>query len=92
MERGAQTLDLDCGIALRRIVSWLEDELALPVRGGKWVFAAGGGECLVNANALPSRDFGAMALQRTRLVATGDECALERFEHLFTLRFVSAGG
>ena len=88
----ANHLDLDCGILYARIVAWLDDELALPRDGARWVFAAGRQSCLVDVEPLEDRVFGTIVLERSRLKAVGDAEALAAFEKLFTLRFVSAGG
>lgn len=86
------TIDLDCGIATQRIVTWLEDELALPALDDGWEFSIGQSTCTVAAQPLEARSLGAVRLKRTRLIASGDEEALEEFSKLFTLRFISAGG
>ena len=92
LSRDAHHLDLDCGIAYSRIASWLDDDLALPRNDGRWVFTAGQGTCSISAKPLESRSFSRIELIRTNLVAEGDSDALEVFEKLFTLRFISAGG
>ena len=90
---GAQrTLDLDCGIALPRIASWLADELVLPCDGEAYAFHQGECMCSVTLSRLENRTIGLLDLERTRLVATGDVPAVDAFEKLFTLRFMSAGG
>ena len=86
------TIDLDCGIATQRIVTWLEDELALPAYGEGWGFSVEGSTCIVTVQPLEARRLGTVRLERTRLIASGDEEALEEFSKLFTLRFISAGG
>lgn len=88
----AHFLDVDCGISHARIASWLDDELALPRSGEGWIFSEENGSCLVKVTPLESRVFGTIALERTRLIASGDAEALAAFEKLFTLRFISAGG
>lgn len=88
----AQHLDLDCGISYARIASWLDGELALPRAGDGWTFSTGNDTCLVEVVPLESRAFGTIALERARLMASGDAEALAAFERLFTLRFISAGG
>ncbi len=85
-------MQLDCGIQHSRIDTWLESELALPRDGENWVFASGGASCLVSAVPLPSRAIGGIELERTLLTAQGDRAAIDAFQRLFTLRFVSAGG
>ena len=92
LSHDAHHLNLDCGIAYSRIASWLDDDLALPRNDGRWVFAAGQGTCSISAEPLESRSFSRIELERTHLVAEGDSDALEVFEKLFTLRFISAGG
>ena len=94
-------LDLDCGIAYARIAAWLDDELALSREDGSWVFHEAsqpsrpehtGQTCRITLEALENRTFRRVSIERTRLVAEGDAGALESFEKLFTLRFISAGG
>ncbi|HAM14541.1 MAG TPA: hypothetical protein DCP91_01475 [Eggerthellaceae bacterium] len=85
-------LDLDCGIAYDRIASWLEDDLALPRSDGRWMFHRNGGTCSIALEPLESRAFRNVCIERTRLMAEGEPDALESFERLFTLRFISAGG
>ena len=91
------SIDLDCGIAYRRIRAWLDDELHLTIggdcKGGDcWVFTFEGDSCFVHAQPLESRAIGAVNLERTHVVATGNANALAAFEKAFTLRFISAGG
>ena len=86
------SLDLDCGIAYRRLEAWLDAELRLQREGGLWVFAWEEVSCRVSLERLDSHAFGPVALERTRLLARGDEVALQEFQRLFTLRFMSAGG
>lgn len=94
----ASSIDADCGIACSRIEAWLNDELSLPFEDGAWAYSCEGGVCRVSATPLAprllsrSRAVGALALERTRLVAKGDREALVQFDRLFTLRFISAGG
>ncbi|MBP3867330.1 MAG: hypothetical protein J6D25_05920 [Eggerthellaceae bacterium] len=85
-------INLDCGIAYARIASWLEDELALPRADGGWVYSCDQDSCSISLEPLESRTLGKIDLERTRLVAEGDPHALESFDKLFTLRFISAGG
>ena len=85
-------LDLDCGIAYARIAAWLDDELALSREDGCWLFRDDLQTCRVSLEPLESRTFRRVSIERTRLVAEGDAGALESFEKLFTLRFISAGG
>ena len=86
-----KTLELDCGIAPTRIVSWLEEELMLGQDGhGAYVFDRDGQSCAATVTALGKS--GRFALERTLLVVSGDEPTVEAFMHLFTLRFLSAGG
>ena len=87
-----RTLDLDCGIALPRIAGWLADELALPRDGEAYAFHQGECTCTVTLSRLENRTIGLLDLERTRLVAQGDAPAVDAFEKLFTLRFMSAGG
>ena len=87
-----RVLDLDCGISYERISSWLDDELNLAREGQGWVFRTGSGTAIVRADSLESRSIGPVSLERTHLVARGDSDALDAFERLFTLRFISAGG
>ena len=88
----ADALDLDCGIATSRITSWLDDELGLPCSDCCWTFSEHHRTCLVQVEPLESRTFGTISLERTRLIAHGDSEAVESFNRLFTLRFISAGG
>ena len=85
-------IDLDCGIASRRIVSWLSKELALREEDGIWTYSAGSHACSVQVAPLEDRALGAVRIERTHLVAHGEAQAVEAFEKLFTLRFISAGG
>ena len=85
-------IDLDCGIATHRIVSWLDDELRLPHDERGWVFTERQCTCIVQVEPLANRQIGPLSLERTRLVTQGDAEALAAFEKLFTLRFVSTGG
>ena len=88
-----KSLDLDCGIAPARILPWLEDELALSRdAGGAYVYESDGQTCTIEVTPM-GRDFSRpFALERTRLVITGTEEAVDAFMRLFTLRFISAGG
>ena len=85
-------LDLDCGIAYERIATWLASELALPKSGPAWVFEHASRSCTVELCELEPRMLRTLSLERCRLIARGDDAAVEEFERLFTLRFVSAGG
>ena len=85
-------MKLDCGIAHRRIASWLEGELSLDWENGAWTYAVADAACQVTATPLPSREFGNIALERTLVTINGDSEAIEEFYRLFTLRFISAGG
>ena len=89
---GQRTLDLDCGIAIARLAGWLDDELALLHEGERYVFHQGKCACNVTLARLENRTVGLLDLERTRLVAQGDAEAVDVFERLFTLRFMSAGG
>ena len=90
--RVQRTLDLDCGIAHARIAGWLTDELALPFEENHYIFHQGEDSCAVTLSQLENRTIGLLDLERTRLVARGDVAAVDVFERLFTLRFMSAGG
>ena len=92
MAGGRRRIDLDCGIAYGRIASWLDDELALPCEGGCWLFEVAGAACSVSLEPLEPRTLGAVSLERSHLVADGAPGAVDEFERLFTLRFMSAGG
>ena len=85
-------IDLDCGIPYRRISAWLDDELALERCGESWVFHDNNEQCAISLRELEKRSFRHLEFERTQLVAEGDAQALETFNHLFTLRFISAGG
>ena len=85
-------LELDCGIAYGRLAAWLDDELGLAGRDGAWLFMTDGLTCTIALDPLPPRHMGRFALERTRLVAEGPASAVDTFERLFTLRFMSAGG
>lgn len=87
-----RTIDLDCGITLQRIAQWLDDELALPREGQGYVFRKGACACTVTLERLENRTIGLLDLERTRLLVCGDSEAVDVFEKLFTLRFMSAGG
>lgn len=88
----ADGIDLDCGIAYRRMAAWLNDELGLGRYGGGWLYCKGPKACRIQAEPLESRVLGAVSLERTHLMAQGDAEALESFQRAFTLRFMSAGG
>ena len=90
--RDAHTIDLDCGIAYARIEGWLQLELGLDRENGAWLYRACGCTCRIELHKLASRSIGLLDLERTRLTAFGDAEALEAFQKLFTLRFMSAGG
>ena len=85
-------MELDCGIAKRRIDAWLDDELVLDCDGECRVFRFAGEACVVSTHALEGRPLGSIELERTNLCVEGDTQAVEEFMRLFTLRFVSAGG
>ena len=89
-----RSIDLDCGIAYRRLVDWLDSELALERQAdGSWMFAIdGGSSCTIAIAPLAHRKLGTVELERTSLSAEGDPSALDAFYALFTLRFISAGG
>ena len=88
-----EAIDFDCGIAYRRIATWLDDELRLPRDGeGAWVFACDEGSCTVCLTETEPRAHGPIRLERCQLQADGSPGALDRFNRLFTLRFISAGG
>ena len=98
----ADNLDLDCGIAYARIAAWLDDELNLPresaqkgqslLGGFTWELETADGVCHIQLEVLEPRWLGNVELERTRLLASGTPAALKRFNDLFTLRFMSAGG
>ena len=85
-------MELDCGIQYRRIAAWLDDELRLPREGEEWLFTSDGATCRISASPLESRSLGGIEIERTLLSTHGDQPALDVFERLFTLRFISAGG
>lgn len=85
-------MELDCGIARKRIVGWLNDELSLAREGRAWVFEADGKTCRITADELENRTLGVVSLERTLVVVEGDETTIDAFMRLFTLRFLSAGG
>ena len=85
-------MELDCGIATKRIIEWLDDELALERAGADWEFPFEGGRCHVTVSPLPNRALGNVSLERTLVTIDGDQRALDEFYRLFTLRFISAGG
>jgi hypothetical protein len=82
----------DCGIAMRRIEAWLDDELALVRDDEGRVYKVGESACCVMIRPLEARTLGSYKLERTELYVKGDPTAVESFQHLFTLRFMSAGG
>ena len=90
--QNANRLDLDCGIAYARIATWLDDELALPRPDDRWLYSCDDGTCSIALEPLEKRAFRNVSIERTRLVAEGDQGALDSFDKLFTLRFISAGG
>ena len=85
-------IDLDCGIAYSRIEAWLRDELALPAACDGWTFAHEGATCCIRIEPLEPRSLGSVSLERCSLHAEGAPAAIDEFERLFTLRFMSAGG
>ena len=85
-------MELDCGIACKRIEAWLDNELSLPREGDAWMFSCDEGSCRVEAVAQESRTLGTIALERTLVRVEGNPPATEAFMRLFTLRFMSAGG
>ena len=85
-------MELDCGIAYRRIASWLDDELFLPRSGDGWAFDHVGCTCHISASPLPSRKLSTIDLERTLVRIKGEEHATDELYRLFTLRFISAGG
>lgn len=93
MEKPAHRhIDLDCGIAYSRIEAWLRDELALTFDGGAWVFKQAGESCFIRISPLEPRSLGSVSLERCKLTASGGATAIDVFDRLFTLRFMSAGG
>lgn len=86
------TLTYDCGIALKRIRGWLENELGLMRENGIYTFTCSKGSCRITAEPLENRTVGKVSLERTELHVTGNPEALDVFIHAFTLRFISAGG
>lgn len=88
-----KTRDLDCGIAPARIIGWLEKELFLDRNdAGAYLFEHNGQTCTAIATPLGKCGNGHFALERTRLVISGSDLAVDALMHLFTLRFLSAGG
>ena len=85
-------MELDCGIAFKRIRSWLCDELSLPCQNGVWTYAHEGSSCRVFATDLGKQTVNRVTLERTLLRVEGDGPAADEFMRLFTLRFISAGG
>ena len=93
MEKPARRhIDLDCGIAYSRIEAWLRDELALPFDDNAWTFEHAGESCRIQIASLEPRSLGSVSLERCNLTANGDATAIDVFDRLFTLRFMSAGG
>ena len=93
MAEKPQNITLDCGIAYARIEAWLASELGLACEtDGRWTFETDDATCAVALQPLPPRTVGAVSLERTQLVVSGNNAAAEAFMKLFTLRFVSAGG
>ena len=93
MESLAQKhIDLDCGIAYGRIEAWLRDELALSEGRDGWAFEHAGTTCRIRIAPLEPRTFNNVSLERCSLHAEGAPVAMDEFERLFTLRFISAGG
>ena len=85
-------IDLDCGIAYSRIEAWLRDELALPFDDGTWIFEHANESCRIQIAPLEPRSLGSVSLERCNLTANGSAAAIDAFDRLFTLRFMSAGG
>lgn len=93
MERtNPNRLDLDCGIAYVRLASWLDDELALRHSGNQWVFQHSACSCSISLESLENRELRNISIERTRLVVEGEPKAIDEFDRVFTLRFISAGG
>ena len=87
-----RTIDFDCGIAYARIEAWLHNELALPATPDGWEFEFAHVSCRIRIAPLEPRPLGSVCIERCSLHAEGDADALDEFERLFTLRFMSAGG
>lgn len=85
-------MELDCGIQTKRITAWLDDEISLPKEGDRWVFAQGGRTCRISASPLENRKLAGISLERTLVTVEGDAAAIDAFNRIFTLRFISAGG
>lgn len=93
MEASAsEHIDLDCGIAYSRLEAWLRDELALPKADDGWVFSHAGASCSICIAPLEPRPLGSVSIERCALHVDGAPAALDEFDRLFTLRFMSAGG
>jgi len=93
MSNVKRNLSFDCGIARARLETWLTEEMALDrCESGGWHFTSEDGMCSVELGNLESRTLGSVSIERTRLAITGDVEAVDTFMHLFTLRFMSAGG
>ena len=84
-------MELDCGIPIKRIVAWLEDELGLSLQDGMWEYR-GEGMCRIALEPLESRELGMVSIERACMRVEGDKSAMSDFMRLFTLRFMSAGG
>ena len=86
-------MELDCGIPERRIIAWLDTELALARSSTCWTFVGASGEsCRITTRELERRSLGAVSIERTFVAIYGDPDAIDEFYRLFTLRFISAGG
>lgn len=85
-------IDLDCGIPYRRLAAWLDEDLGLEQSDNAWTFSDGAACCTITLCELEKRSFNHVEFERTQLVAEGEPQTLEAFCHLFTLRFLSAGG
>ena len=85
-------INLDCGIAYGRIEAWLRNELGLPFDDGAWIFKHADESCRIRIAPLEPRSLGSVSLERCNLTANGSAAAIDAFKHLFTLRFMSAGG
>ncbi|MBQ9068122.1 MAG: hypothetical protein IJ131_03535 [Eggerthellaceae bacterium] len=87
-----KSIELDCGIAQQRIVSWLEGELRLPHEDDGYRYSHEGTTCIARTQPLENRTVGTVSIERTALYIEGEADAVAAFMHLFTLRFISAGG
>ena len=85
-------MELDCGISMDRLSSWLDDELRLEHEGAGWAYRHDGFTCHVELSSLERRPLGRVSIERTLLSAEGDDAAVAEFKRLFTFRFASAGG